>query len=94
MAQHTLSHKTELLPLTSESNWHASSSRYIRFSPAVCLARYRYPEHVAWTRERRVACWDLVENPEGKRALGKSRSRWEDNIKMSLGETGWGPGLD
>jgi hypothetical protein len=28
--------------------------------------------------------------PEGKRPLGRSRRRWEDNIKMDLREMGWG----
>jgi len=28
----------------------------------------------------------LVGKPEGKRALGRARSRWEDNIKMDLQE--------
>jgi hypothetical protein len=28
----------------------------------------------------------LVENPEGKRPLGRPRNRWEDNIKMDLQE--------
>ena len=28
--------------------------------------------------------------PEEKRPLGKSRRRWEDNIKMDLHEVGWG----
>jgi hypothetical protein len=31
----------------------------------------------------------LVGNPEGKRRLGKSRCRSEDNIKMDLREIGW-----
>jgi hypothetical protein len=31
----------------------------------------------------------LVGRPEG-RSLGRSRHRWEDNIKMDLGETGFG----
>ena len=34
----------------------------------------------------------LVGKPEGKRPLGRSRRRWEDNIKMDLQEvveTGW-----
>jgi hypothetical protein len=26
----------------------------------------------------------LVRKPEGKRALGRPRCRWEDNIKMDL----------
>jgi hypothetical protein len=37
----------------------------------------------------------LVEKPEGKRPLGRSRCRWVDNIRMDLGERGWGLcGLD
>jgi hypothetical protein len=31
----------------------------------------------------------LVGKPEGKRAFGRSRRRWEDNIKMDLQEVGW-----
>jgi hypothetical protein len=31
----------------------------------------------------------LVEKPEGKRPLGRSRRRWVDNIKMDLGKIGW-----
>jgi len=27
--------------------------------------------------------------PEGKRALGRARRRWEDNIKMDLKEVWW-----
>ena len=34
----------------------------------------------------------LVGKPEGKRPLGKPRRRWEDNIKMDLGEVGCHPG--
>jgi len=33
-----------------------------------------------------------VGKPEGKRPLGKSRRRWEDNIKMYLQEVGGGRG--
>jgi hypothetical protein len=32
----------------------------------------------------------IVVRPEGKRPLGRPRSRWEDNIKMHLQELGWG----
>jgi hypothetical protein len=35
----------------------------------------------------------LVENPEGKRPLGRPRRRWANNIKMDLREIGW-YGLD
>jgi hypothetical protein len=31
---------------------------------------------------------DLVGKPEGKRQLGRSRCRWEDNIKRDLREIG------
>jgi hypothetical protein len=31
----------------------------------------------------------FVRKPEGKRPLGRPRSRWEDNIKMDLQEVGW-----
>jgi hypothetical protein len=33
----------------------------------------------------------LVGKPEGKRPLGRTRRKWEDNIKMDLQEVGcWG----
>jgi len=32
----------------------------------------------------------LVGKPEGKRPLGRSRRRWEDNIKIDLQEVGCG----
>jgi hypothetical protein len=32
----------------------------------------------------------LVGNPEGKRATGRRRRRWEDNIKMEIQEVGCG----
>jgi hypothetical protein len=32
----------------------------------------------------------LVRNPEGKGPLGKPRRRWVGNIKVDLGELGWG----
>jgi hypothetical protein len=38
--------------------------------------------------EGRGAYRVLVGRPEGKRPLGKPRRRWEDNIKMDLGEIG------
>jgi hypothetical protein len=39
--------------------------------------------------EKRNAYRIFVGNPEGKRPLGRPRSRWVDNIKMYLRETGW-----
>jgi hypothetical protein len=35
----------------------------------------------------------LMGNLEGKRALGRPRHRWVDNIKMDLREIGW-DGMD
>jgi hypothetical protein len=32
----------------------------------------------------------LVQKPDGKRGIGRPRHKWEDNIKMHLGEIGWG----
>jgi len=43
--------------------------------------------------ERRGVYWVLVEKPEGKRPLVRTRHRWEDNIKMDLQEVGYG-GVD
>ena len=31
-----------------------------------------------------------VGKPEGRRPLGRSRHKWEDNIKMDFLEVGWG----
>jgi hypothetical protein len=41
-------------------------------------------------RNKRKVYRLLVGNPEGKRPLGRPRRRWVDNIKMDLGEVGWG----
>jgi hypothetical protein len=30
-----------------------------------------------------------IGNPEGKRQFGRSRSRWEDNIRLDLREIVW-----
>jgi hypothetical protein len=40
--------------------------------------------------EKRNAYRLLVGKPEGKRPLGIPRGRWVDNIRMDLGEVGWG----
>jgi hypothetical protein len=40
--------------------------------------------------EKRNACRLLVGKPEGKRLLGRARRRLAGNIKMDLGEVGWG----
>jgi hypothetical protein len=40
--------------------------------------------------DRRGAYRVLVRKPEGKRAVGRPRHRWEDNMKMDLQEVGCG----
>ena len=39
--------------------------------------------------ERRSACRDLVVKLGRKRPLGRTKLRWDDNIKMDLQEVGW-----
>jgi hypothetical protein len=41
-------------------------------------------------REKRNAYRLLVGKPEGKRQLGRPRRRRVNNIRMDLGEVGWG----
>ena len=41
-------------------------------------------------RERRGVYRVLVGKPEGKRPLGRSMRRWEDNIRMDIKEVGCG----
>ena len=57
--------------------------------------RMRWVGHVASLGERRSVYSVLVEKPEAKRPLGRSRRSWEDNIKMDLQQEGCGEhGLD
>ena len=46
--------------------------------------RMRWAGHVAQIGKRRDVYRILVGKPEGKRPLGRPRSRWDDNIKMDL----------
>jgi hypothetical protein len=50
--------------------------------------RLRWAGHVARMGEGRGAYRVLVGMPKGRRPLGRFRRRWEDNIKMYLGEIG------
>jgi hypothetical protein len=52
--------------------------------------RMRWAGHVARMGEKRNAYRLLVGKPEGKGPLGRPRRRWVDNIRMDLGEVGWG----
>ena len=73
-------HKEELRDLYSLPN----------IVPVVKSRRMRWAGHVARMGEGRVVHRVLVGTPEGKRPLGRTRRRWEDNIKMDLQEVGGG----
>jgi hypothetical protein len=73
-------HKKELRDLYS-------SPRIIRI---IKSRRMRWSGHVARMGEKRNAYRVLVGKPEGKRPLGRLRRRWVDDIRMNLGEVGWG----
>jgi len=50
----------------------------------------RWVGHVERMGEMRNWYKILVRKPEGKRPPGRRRRRWEDNIRMDLGEEiGW-----
>ena len=50
--------------------------------------RMRWAGHVTFMGEKKGVYSVLVGKPEGKRPLGRSRHRCEDNIKMDLQEVG------
>jgi hypothetical protein len=56
----------------------------------VTSRRMRWVERVARMGEQRNAYRILVEKPEGKRPVGRSRLRWVSNIKLDHREIGWG----
>jgi len=50
--------------------------------------------HVARTGDLIGAYRFLMGKHEGKRPHGRTRLRWEDNIKMHLQDVGWRRGMD
>jgi len=48
------------------------------------VGRMRWTGHVARMGERRGAYRGLVGKPKGKLPPGRSRRRWQDNIKINL----------
>ena len=52
--------------------------------PAIKSRRMRWAGHVARMGETRGLYRVLVEEPEGKRQLGRPRRKREDNIKINL----------
>jgi hypothetical protein len=55
--------------------------------------RMEWAGHVDRLGEGRGVYRVLVRKPEGKRPLGRTRRRWEDNIKVDLQQVGCG-GMD
>jgi hypothetical protein len=73
---------------------HNEELRDLYSSPSIIRImkpwRMRWAGNVARMWEKRKAYRSLVGKPDGKRQLGKQRHRWVDNIRMDLGEVGWG----
>ena len=69
-------HNTELHALYSSPNIIRSFQS----------GRLRWAGHVARVEHSRNTYRVLVGKPEGKRSLGRPRSRWEENIEMDLRE--------
>jgi hypothetical protein len=72
------------------SKLHNEELHYLYCSPTIVwvikLSRMSCARHVAQMGEGRGVYRFLVGKPEGKRALERTRCRWEDNIKMGLQE--------
>ena len=53
-------------------------------SHRICTTRLRWADHIARMEEGKSVFKILTGKPTGKRPLGKSRRRWEDDIRMDL----------
>jgi hypothetical protein len=73
---------------------HNEEFRDLYSSPSIIRIiksrRMRWAGHVVRMGEKRNAYRLLVGKPKGKRPLGRPKRRWVDNIRMDLGEVGWG----
>jgi hypothetical protein len=73
---------------------HIEELRDLYYSPSIIRImksrRMSWVGHVARMGEKRGAYRLLIGKPEGKRPLESPRRRWMDNIKMDLGQVGWG----
>jgi hypothetical protein len=78
---------------------HNVDLHYLYSSPDIVRQiksrRIRWAGHVARMGEERKVYKVLVGKRNEKRPLGRPRHRWEDGIRMNLGDIGWGgSGLD
>jgi hypothetical protein len=73
---------------------HKEELRDLYSSPSIIRIiksrRMRWAGHIVRMGEKNNAYRLYVGKPEGKRPLGRPRLRWVDNIRMDLGEVGWG----
>jgi hypothetical protein len=73
---------------------HNEELRDLYSSPSIIRIiksrRMRWAGHVERMGEKRKVYRLLVGRLEGKRPLGRARRRWVYNIRMDLGEVGWG----
>jgi hypothetical protein len=73
---------------------HHEELRDLYSSPSIIRIiksrRMRWASQVARMGEKRNACRLLVGKPQGNRPLGRPRRKWVVNIRMDLGEVGWG----
>jgi hypothetical protein len=73
---------------------HNEELRDLYCSPSIIRIiksrRMIWAGQVARMGEKRNAYRLLVGKPEGKTPQGRPRRRWVDNIRMDLGEVGWG----
>jgi hypothetical protein len=78
-----------------EGSWrklHTDELQNLYSSPNIVRViksrRMRWVGHMARMGKGRGVYRVLVGRPEGKRQQGRPRRRWEDNIKLDLGEIG------
>jgi hypothetical protein len=73
---------------------HNEELRDLYSSPSIIRIikskRMRWAGHVARMGEKRKAYGLLIGKAERKRSLGRPRHKWVTNIRMDLGEVGWG----
>jgi hypothetical protein len=73
---------------------HNEELRDLYSSPSIIRIiksrRMRWADQAARMGEKRNVYTLLVGKSEGKRPWGRPRRRWVDNIRIDLGEVGWG----